>query len=517
MPSNPFFIQPGGDYSQGLQGLSEGIDAYQKKKQQAELGAGLASSYDAEHPVDSYMGGTKPVGEGMGAFPVDQSKPSFKARQELHPDALHTDNFTLEDIMDPMHTQHERMGLEEVGYSPEKHDAMVELADKIKYAPDNEIAGHIKEYIKNGADNGEDMSAIASTMGMDADTVRSHADAVKTLAKRDAFRRLAIADPNAAYKIMSDEQASRKAELAAQKEARLMDQNDRNLAMQEKRLNAPSYGAITQLQGPNGNAVLVALDNKTGKPVIVNPDAKLRPSGSGGASQSNPADDDNLVQAVLSHDLDVSKLDRGSKNRIMSKVYAQDKDFNEGETATQARSRNDFISGQSGQKIRSLNASFEHLDTLKDLADAMGSNNPKTINKLFNTVSTEFGGVDVNNFDAARGIVSAEIVNSVVKSGGTEAERDDAKRILDSSKTPEQLKGAIQTVKTLFNGQAGALDQQWKSSGNKGDFKDRFLQSKAKENYERYLQNKSGGSAASGGANIQDRIAAMKAKRNASK
>ena len=512
-----FYIDAGG-LSDSLKGLADYGDELQKKKKQAEAEAGLADWLASQQEApDSYMGGTEPVGQGMGAFPVDSSKPSFKARQELHPDALHEDNLTLQDLMDPMHTQQERMALDEIGITPDKHEEVAAFGDKFKNASDEELGGLIKDRVAAIVDRGGDASHTASLMGMDPETARAHVNAVRTLAKRDAIRRMAMNDPQMAYKIMQDEQASRKAELAAQKEARLMDQNDRNLAMQEKRLNAPSYGAITQLQGPDGNAVLVALDNKTGKPVIVNPDAKLRPSGSGGASQSNPADDDNLVQAVLSHDLDVSKLDRGSKNRIMSKVYAQDKDFNEGETATQARSRNDFISGQSGQKIRSLNASFEHLDTLKDLADAMGSNNPKTINKLFNTVSTEFGGVDVNNFDAARGIVSAEIVNSVVKSGGTEAERDDAKRILESSKTPEQLKGAIQTVKTLFNGQAGALDQQWKSSGNKGDFKDRFLQSKAKENYERYLQNKSGGSAASGGANIQDRIAAMKAKRNASK
>ena len=444
-----FYIDAGG-LSDSLKGLADYGDELQKKGKQAEAEAGLADWLASQQEApDSYMGGTKPVGQGMGAFPVDPSKPAFKARQELHPDALHEDNLTLQDIMDPTHTQHERRALDEIGITPDKHEEVANFGDKFKNASDAELGGLIKDRVAAIVERGGDAQHTASLMGMDPETARAHVNAVRTLAKRDAIRRIAMNDPQMAYKIMSDEQSSRKAELAAQKEARLADQNDRRIANDTERLGQPSYGAASQLLGDDGKAVLVSVDSKTGKMTINKPDAKLKPSGSG-SSQSNPADDDNLVQAVLNHELDASKLDRGSKNRIMSKVYAQDKDFNESETATQARSRNDFIAEQTSSKIRSLNASFEHLDTLKDLAGAMGSNNPKTINSLFNKVSTEFGGVDVNNFDAARGIVSAEIVNSVVKSGGTEAERDDAKKILDSAKTPEQLAGAIETVKTLF-------------------------------------------------------------------
>ena len=101
-----FYIDAGG-LSDSLKGLADYGDELQKKGKQAEAEAGLADWLASQQEApDSYMGGTKPVGQGMGAFPVDPSKPAFKARQELHPDALHEDNLTLQDIMDQIGRAH---------------------------------------------------------------------------------------------------------------------------------------------------------------------------------------------------------------------------------------------------------------------------------------------------------------------------------------------------------------------------------------------------------------------------
>ena len=507
MPSNPFYVQPGGDYSEGLQGLSEGIDAYLKKKQQAELGAGLAGSYDAEHPVDSYMGGTKPVGEGMGAFPVDPSKPSFKARQELHPDALHTDNFTLEDIMDPMHTQQERMGLEEVGYSPEKHDAMVELADKIKYAPDNEIAGHIKEYIKNGADNGEDMSAIASTMGMDADTVRSHADAVKTLAKRDAFRRIAIADPNAAYKIMSDEQASRKAELMAQKEARLMDYNERNLAMQEKRLNAPSYILQTSIDPATGLERVYAVDKKSASSVDTGIEGKVKPSGGAGRPRAEEADIESAAKAAA--ELDAPPPSMSSRNPDDLKIWRRIREMNPSYSAKDYYARRTMetkaTSGNIGMDIKSNTVANQHLDSLLKVADSLASSDVKKFNEAANFLAKQ-GFNDnrpVQSFELAKQIVSDEVVSAIIGKGKTaEADRAHMQAVFDAASDPDQLKKAAVEARELIGGQLIGLRMQYMSANN------------TEEDWNKLVGKKESSSDSS---SIQDRIAAIKAKRNASK
>ena len=510
--SNPFYVQPGGDYSEGLQGISELVDAYNKKKQQDEVGAGLASSYDAEHPVDSYMGGTKPVGEGMGAFPVDQSKPQRQSRQELHPDALHTDNFTLEDIMAPMHTQQERMGLEEVGYSPEKHDAMVELADKIKDAPDNEIAGHIKEYIKNGVDNGEDMSAIASTMGMDADTVRSHADAVKTLAKRDAFRRLAIADPNAAYKIMSDEQASRKAELAAQKEARLMDYNDRNLAMQEKRLNAPSYILQSSIDPATGLERVYAVDKKSANAVATGIEGKVKPSGgSGQPSADTPLSpvEENIARQIAEHKLSPLTISgRSPRNMaIMARVNEMDNNYDAKSFFAQKVLQSKMASGDMGKATRSLNVAQTHLDALEKAADDLGSTDVKAFNRGANLLSKEFGGTNIASFKVAKNIVADEVIKAIVGGQNSDADRQHMQELFDEAQSPEQLKAAIAEARLLIGGQLQGMRQQIIGAGLGEDYFNKFLDKRNVES--------SGGSA--GGESPQERIARIKAGRNATK
>ena len=60
------------------------------------------------------------------------------------------------------------------------------------------------------------------------------------------------------------------------------------------------------------------------------------------------------------------------------------------------------------------------------------------------------------------------------------ADRAAAEKIVDDAKSPEQLPGAIKTIKELMVGQLGGLERQYQATTGRSDFKTKFLSPEAK-------------------------------------
>ena len=134
-----------------------------------------------------------------------------------------------------------------------------------------------------------------------------------------------------------------------------------------------------------------------------------------------------------------------------------------------------FDTGRQGDKTRSLNVSIQHLHLLDQLSTALANNDIQTVNSIKNTISEEFGGADVTNFDVAKGIVGDEIVNSTVaSSGGALADRQNAQNQLSRAKSWEQLAGATQTARRLMAGQLGGLKRQYQQATGLNDFESKL-------------------------------------------
>ena len=138
----------------------------------------------------------------------------------------------------------------------------------------------------------------------------------------------------------------------------------------------------------------------------------------------------------------------------------------------------DFNTGKLGSTVRSLNVANSHLDTLGQLADALNNNDTQMFNKIGNAYASQTGNAAPTNFDTAKQIVADEVVKAVVGAGGTGADREEASRVINAANSPEQLKGAISTYKTLMQGQLKGLNTQYQAATGKNDF-NKYLENPA--------------------------------------
>lgn len=136
---------------------------------------------------------------------------------------------------------------------------------------------------------------------------------------------------------------------------------------------------------------------------------------------------------------------------------------------------NAFFAGPKGDTVRSFNVAINHLDTLGDLSNALQNGDVQSINSMSQKISQEFGVAAPTNFDAAKQLVSDEIVKAIVGSGGGVQDRESAAAAIGRAQSPQQLSGVINTYKNLLAGQIGGFRRQYQSATGRDDFDKRFL------------------------------------------
>ena len=130
----------------------------------------------------------------------------------------------------------------------------------------------------------------------------------------------------------------------------------------------------------------------------------------------------------------------------------------------------DFSTGVQGKQVNAFNTAIDHLATMDKLADALKNNDVKAFNYLGNVIAKQTGQPAPTNFDAAKQIVTAEIIKAVVASGGGVKERQEAETNIANSNSPAQLKGVINTYTQLMGGQLNSLGLQYENGTGRTDF-----------------------------------------------
>lgn len=134
-----------------------------------------------------------------------------------------------------------------------------------------------------------------------------------------------------------------------------------------------------------------------------------------------------------------------------------------------------FFGGKKGDTVRSFNVAINHLDTLSQLSSALGNGNLQAVNRIAQRAAQEMGGSAPTNFNAAKQLVSDEIVKAIVGSGGGVQDREEAAHAVSSAQSPQQLKGVIDTYQKLLAGQIEGFQRQYRASTGRDDFQKRFL------------------------------------------
>jgi len=157
---------------------------------------------------------------------------------------------------------------------------------------------------------------------------------------------------------------------------------------------------------------------------------------------------------------------------------------NKMDVATRTKANKDFSTGIQGRQVTAFNTAIDHLATMDKLSDALQNNDIKAFNYLGNIVARQTGQPAPVNFDAAKQIVTAEIIKAVVASGGGVRERQEAEANFATANSPAQLKGVINTYKQLLGGQLNSLGLQYENTTGRTDF-DKKLTSEAKSEYKK--------------------------------
>jgi hypothetical protein len=155
---------------------------------------------------------------------------------------------------------------------------------------------------------------------------------------------------------------------------------------------------------------------------------------------------------------------------ILQEVLAINPDYRAGEYASRNTARTRFTSGKQGDTIRSFNTALDHLATLQDLADALHNGDLPAVNMIANAVATQTGSTAPTNFDTAKKIVADEVTKAIVGGQMAQADREETVANIQNSKTPAQLRGAIDTFMRLMGGQLNSLGRQYEAATGLDDF-----------------------------------------------
>lgn len=120
-----------------------------------------------------------------------------------------------------------------------------------------------------------------------------------------------------------------------------------------------------------------------------------------------------------------------------------------------------FINGKGGQQITAFNTSIAHLDTLGKLANDLGNSNIQVFNKAAQAWAQQTGNPAPTNFAAAKNAMAGEVASALKASGATDQEIEKVDQTFNRAQSPGQLKGAIDTYRTLLNSKVHNLKLQY--------------------------------------------------------
>ena len=160
------------------------------------------------------------------------------------------------------------------------------------------------------------------------------------------------------------------------------------------------------------------------------------------------------------------------QNEVNRLAAEQGKTFNAGNYNIASK----FNNSQSGKALKSINVAVDHLDTLQEAANELKNGQTPAFNKIAQLYASNTGSTAPGNFDALKSIVGSEVAKAVVGGASALGDREEIRKEINNSKTPEQLAGVIGRFQALMAGQAKGIRQEWVSSGlDENRFDDKLM------------------------------------------
>lgn len=147
--------------------------------------------------------------------------------------------------------------------------------------------------------------------------------------------------------------------------------------------------------------------------------------------------------------------------QMLADVAQYDPTFDVANAPSRTATRKAFTSGKQGQNVTSFNTAIGHLGTLAQSAEGLDNTNYPIWNGIGNFVDTQTGDPRVTNFNVAKQAVVDELERAFKGSGGNVHEIKQWEETLNSSRSPAQLRGAIQQAAGLLQSRIGAMHDSY--------------------------------------------------------
>lgn len=173
-----------------------------------------------------------------------------------------------------------------------------------------------------------------------------------------------------------------------------------------------------------------------------------------------------LVKSIADYKADLSKVTslRGNeRQRLAAMVMQYDPTFDMSQYGARSALRREFVSGKAAANIRSLNTAVGHLNDLSKAAGALDNYSWQFINSVTNWASEKTGDPRVTNFKVKANAVEGELASVFKGTGATDQEIKAWREAINSSQSPEQLKGVIEGAIELMGSRMNALTSQFET------------------------------------------------------
>jgi LAS superfamily LD-carboxypeptidase LdcB len=150
---------------------------------------------------------------------------------------------------------------------------------------------------------------------------------------------------------------------------------------------------------------------------------------------------------------------------IMALVRQMNPDYDASKYDTMAKARTAFTTGKQGDTVRSMNVAIDHLDSLKQAADALHNKNIPVLNSIANEYAKQTGQPAPTSFDAMKTIVGSEVAKAIAGGATALGDREEIRKEISSANSPDQLADVIKKYQQLLGGQLKGLRTQYEDSG----------------------------------------------------
>lgn len=212
--------------------------------------------------------------------------------------------------------------------------------------------------------------------------------------------------------------------------------------------------------------------------------AKLRRSlaemklggGTAPAGANVTSDIESSAQAIANYAQKPPGLRDKTRPQIMARVRQLNPSYNEMDYGQRDLAMRNYTNpnGTGAKQLQAFTTVAGHLESLEVLGEALKNKDTQLVNQALNYIAVQTGSPEVTNFQAAKQAVAGEVVKAITGTAGALADRKEAEQIFSEVKSPEQLQGAIDTVKELIYSRLDTTRAHYESATGRHDFETRL-------------------------------------------